>query len=132
MSAGAGAQTFWLGRAVEAQQDAQAGAPAIPAPRHSVRRALHLQALINHGLSYSSPWHVRDLSLTGAFVEMVSSPLPVGSYVEMVLRYALHGATFEHRLPATVTRLEGAGMALTFGAYDDDTYTALANLLYAQ
>ena len=120
-------QSFWLGRTFETET----GTPALPEPRHSVRRALHLEVLVNHGLTYSLPWHVRDFSLTGVFVEMDTAELPEGSYVEMVVRYRYKGKSIEHRLPATVTRVEPRGMALTFGHYDDETYTDLTNLLYA-
>lgn len=121
-------QTFWLGRTLEARRDDV----VVPEPRDSIRRPLNLEVLVNHGLTYSTPWHVRDLSLTGAFVEMDASDLPEGSYVEVVLRYRYKGRPKEHRVPATVTRLEERGMALTFGDYGDDTYTDLANLLYAR
>lgn len=120
-------QTFWLGRTLDARTDEIVA----PEPRDGVRRPLNLEVLVNHGLSYSMPWHVRDLSLTGTFVEMDASNLPQGAYVEVVLRYRYKGQPKEHRIPATVTRSEARGMALTFGDYDDDTYTDLANLLYA-
>ena len=120
-------QSFWLGRTFEADTEA----PQLPEPRHSVRRSLNLEVLVNHGLTYSAPLHVRDFSLTGAYVEMDTAELPEGSYVEMVVRYRYKGRTIEQRLPATVTRVEPRGMALTFGHYDDVTYTDLTNLLYA-
>jgi hypothetical protein len=131
MQSGAPEQTFWLGRALEARQEERAEAPAQPLPREGVRRQLNLEVLVNHGLDYSTPWQVHDLSLTGAFVVMDAPHLPEGSYVEVVLRYRYKGTTYELRLPATVTRLEERGMALTFGRYDDATYTCLTNLLYA-
>ena len=118
-------QTFWLGRTLDAPD------AAVPVPRHSLRRQFHLEVVVNHGLAYSVPWHVRDLSLTGAFVEMDATHLPEGSYVEVVLRYRYEDRPMENRLPATVLRVEERGMALTFGWYDDETYTDLANLLYA-
>ncbi len=124
-------QTFWLGRALEAQQSAPTEEPSMPEPRHSVRRPYGLEALVNHGMTYSTPWRVRDLSLTGAFVEMDPLQLPEGSDVEFVLRYRYQGKSFEHRMPATVTRVHPDGVGLTFGQYDDDTYTQLTNLLYA-
>jgi hypothetical protein len=120
-------QSFWLGRTFEAEIEA----PLLPEPRHSVRRSLNLEVLVNHSLTYSVPLHVRDFSLTGAYVEMDTAELPEGSYVEMVVRYRYKGRTIEHRLPATVSRVEPRGMALTFGHYDDETYTDLTNLLYA-
>ncbi len=113
-------QMFWLGRAQEA-----------PEPRDSIRRPFGLKALVNHGLTYSTPWRVRDLSMTGAFVEMDVTQLPEGAYVELVLRYRYEGKSVEHRLPAIVTRIEDKGAGLTFGRYDDQTYTDLVKLLYA-
>jgi HAMP domain-containing protein len=124
-------QSFWLGRALEAREEARLEDDATQ-PRHSIRRQLDLQVLVNHGLTYSVPWHVRDLSLTGAFVEMDAAQLPESSYVEFVLRYRYQGRPIEHRIPATVTRVAAEGVALTFGHYDDQAYTDLTNLLYAK
>jgi hypothetical protein len=122
---GEGAHDFWLTRAMSARTASK------PRPRHSVRRALTLEALLNHGMTYSVPWRVRDLSLTGAFVEIDAAHLPEGSYVEFVLRYNYEEKAIELRIPATVARIQKDGAALIFNAYDDDTYTRLTNLLYA-
>jgi len=54
--------------------------------------------------------------------------------VKAVARHAPYpgkGEAVELRLPAIVTRIQGDGLALTFGRYDDQAYTDLANLLYA-
>ncbi len=125
MPAATADQDFWLGRAVEARAES-----AVVEPRHSLRRALGLRALVNHGMTYSTPWRVRDLSMNGAFVEMRSEQLPQGEYVELVLRYRYKDEPVELRLPATVTRVQDDGLGLTFGRYDDQAYTYLANLLY--
>ena len=37
----------------------------------------------------------------------------------------------EHRIPATIARLQAKGIGLKFEAYDNQTYTDLVNLLYA-
>ena len=124
-------QAFWLGRALEAREDERMRDAPVPEPRDSVRRPFGIEALINHGQSYSTPWRVRDLSLTGAFVEMDATQLPQGEHVEFVLRYRYKNKSLENRIPATVTRTAPDGAALTFGHYDDQTYTDLANLLYA-
>jgi hypothetical protein len=116
-------QPFWLHRASTARTAARG--------RHSLRRPLNLNVLVNHGLTYSIPWQVRDLSLDGAYVEIEDGPLPEASYLEVVLRYFYKDRQMELRLPATVARIDGRGMALRFGYYDDQTYTDLANLLYA-
>jgi hypothetical protein len=128
---GAADQAFWLGRALEAREQERIRDVPVPAPRHSVRRPFGVEALVNHGLSYSTPWRVRDLSLTGAFVEMDATQLPQGENVEFVLRYRYKNQSVEHRIPATVMRAAPDGVALTFGRYDDQTYTDLANLLFA-
>jgi hypothetical protein len=116
-------QPFWLHRATSARTTARG--------RHSLRRNLNLDVVVNHGMTYSIPWQVRDLSLDGAFVEIESGPLPEASYLEVVVRYDYKDRKVELRLPATVARIEGRGMALRFGYYDDQAYTDLANLLYA-
>jgi hypothetical protein len=115
-------QQFWLSRAT--------GSLKSP-PRYSLRRPIHFDALVNHGLTYSAPWRVRDLSLTGAFVEMRTTRLEAASLVEFVLRYQYKDTSIELRIPATVARIQADGAALVFGHYDDQTYTDLANLLYA-
>lgn len=130
-NAGMPEQTFWLGRVVEARQEPGAEQGLKAEPRHSIRRPVNLDVLINHGLSFSVPSHVRNLSLTGALIEMDTASLPDGSYVEVVLRYRHRDEPVELRLPATVARIVAGGVALTFGSYDDDSYTHLANLLYA-
>lgn len=99
--------------------------------RGSVRCATSLTAVINYGFSYSAAWPVRDLSMTGAFVEMLEPNLREGMAVEFVLRADYHGRALEHRLAAVATRVTPEGAAFEFGAYDDAAYTDLANLLYA-
>ncbi len=127
---GAGQESFWLSRASQ-ERAARPGGETVPEPRHSLRCHLDLQVLLNYGLTYSAAWHVRDLSLSGIFIEMDARQLVEGTSVEVVLRYRHKDKTVEQRLAATVTRIEADGAALTFDRYDDQAYTDLANLLYA-
>ncbi|OGI45375.1 MAG: hypothetical protein A2151_01570 [Candidatus Muproteobacteria bacterium RBG_16_65_34] len=99
--------------------------------RTEPRAKIPFTALVNYGLTYSAPWRVRDLSPNGAFVEMSTTDIPQGAFVEFVLRFAYKGRNVEHRLPAKVVRVEPNGVALGFGAYDDAAYTDIVNLLYA-
>jgi PilZ domain-containing protein len=123
-------QPFWLSRALEASQEQQQSEKGFNAePRHSIRRPVNLDVVVNHGMTFSVPSQVRNLSLTGAFVEMDAAHLPVGAFVEIVLRYHYDGKAIVHRLPATVARIEERGIGLSFDRYDDDTYTDLSNLL---
>jgi hypothetical protein len=113
---------FWISRASTAQT-----------PRGSLRRHPDLEVKIHQGLGYTAMCRVRDLSMDGAFVEIQVGPLPqLSRHIEMVLLCSYKDQDIELRLPATVTRVTGRGVALRFGYYDDRTYTDLANLLYAQ
>lgn len=128
--------TFFRGQVARAyghpaQPASAEGTSAFPVPRLSLRRHIPLEALINFGLTYSAAQHVRDLSTTGAFVELDATEFTEGTTVEFVLRYLYKGEPIELRLPATVTRATPGGAALRFGKYDDATYTNLVNLLYA-
>lgn len=120
----------WLDRVARANYERQEELPPAWA-RGSIRCTTHLTAVINYGLSYSAAWPVRDLSMTGAFVEMLEPDLREGMMVEFVLRADYHGRNLEHRLGAVATRVTPEGAAFEFGAYDDAAYTDLANLLYA-
>lgn len=93
------------------------------APRRAPR-----MAVINHGMSYSMRWPVRRLDPSGAFVEMVAGTLTHGAEVEVVVRLHARGGLVEHRLPATVFRIEADGVEFLFGHYDNQAYTDLVNL----
>ncbi len=129
----------WLGRALP-QTSEQAWPPRPPVRDHSkdphlrtsLRAELPYEAVINYGITYSGAWRVRNMSMSGVFVEMDVGDLQEGAVVEFVLRYHYRGEALEHRLPATATRIQPNGVALKFGRYDDETYTQLINLLYAR
>lgn len=104
---------------------------AARAARDGMRRPLPLTALINFGLHYSQRWPIRDLSTSGAYVEMPGRGLKAGMSVEFVLRVARDHQARELRIPASVVRVDDAGAALSFGSFDDSAYTALVNLLYS-
>lgn len=104
---------------------------AIFQPRLSPRRRAALEAVVNYSMTYSEPWRIRELSLSGVFIERTGGRnLPLGAQVEFVLRYRYKGEPVELRMPARVVRLAKDGAALAFGRYDDETYTRLVNLLY--
>jgi hypothetical protein len=77
------------------------------------------------------PWKIRDLSLSGAFLEMDAADLEEGGMVEFVLRFAYKDRRVEHRLPAKVARITPDGVALEFKKYNNEVYTDLVNLIYA-
>ena len=98
--------------------------------RHSIRKKIPLNIVINHDLAYSERWKVRDLSLSGARLEAADGLSP-GTPVEAVLTLKEHDGYGLHRVPADVVRVDRDGVALRFRRYDDRTYTALVNFLYS-
>ncbi len=119
-------------------QDRRAGTPARsvnPAAqrrgyRTSLRKQIPFETLVNCRMTYSVPWHVINLGLGGALVNMDRAKLHVGSAFEFELRFIHRGRRIEHRIPARVVRIESRGVALQFDDYDDATYTDLTNFLY--
>lgn len=99
--------------------------------RLSLRKAVPLSVVLNYGMSYSAPAAIRDMSLGGACLDMSPVDLGEGTAAELIVRFRYKGVLKEHRLPATVIRVEDEGVALHFGKYDDDAYTDLINLMNA-
>jgi hypothetical protein len=99
--------------------------------RASIRKRISLNVLINHDLTYSKRWKICDLSLNGALLEMSNKEFLPGTPIEAVILLKEHGQSDLYRLPAEVVRLNSEGLALRFGNYDNNTYTALVNLLYS-
>jgi len=123
---------YWLERALSGRVKGRLGqSDATPGYRREIRKNLPLEVLVNYGMTQSGAWRVRDLSVGGAFVEMSTDDLSPGISVELVLWFSRQQRSVEHRLPAKVVRIGPDGVALQFGAYDDEAYTDLVNLLHA-
>lgn len=99
--------------------------------RVSIRKKIPLNILINHDLTYSERWKIRDLSLNGALVEMDRGDLAPGTPIEAVIALKDRDEYDSHRLPAEVVRVDHNGVAVRFRNYDNRAYTALVNLLYS-
>lgn len=99
--------------------------------RASPRRPLMQYIVLNRAETYSRLCCTEDLSLGGAFVHLRSPNLLPDQRVEVLLVLRHAGRFGIHRVPANVVRVAHAGVGLKFDPYDDGTYTALVNLLYA-
>lgn len=99
--------------------------------RTSIRKRISLNVLINHDLAYSKRWKIRDLSLSGALLEISNDEFLPGTPIEAVILMKEQEQSDLYRLPAEVVRMNREGLALRFGNYDNKTYTALVNLLYS-
>ncbi|MDA8362588.1 MAG: PilZ domain-containing protein [Gammaproteobacteria bacterium] len=98
--------------------------------RTSLRKQIRFETLVNCGMTYSLPWHIINLGLGGALVEMDRTKLQVGTTFEFKLCFTHHGRSVEHRIPARVVRIGSRGVAVQFGDYDDAAYTDLTDFLY--
>lgn len=100
--------------------------------RFSIRKTPPVNIVVNYDFSYSEVWKVQDLSMSGAFIGGKSAELPPGARVEAVLLVKSSQGYKQHRVPAKIVRVSEEGAALKFGEYDNQTYGALVDLLYAR
>lgn len=128
----------WLARATSGgvQPDFHEGSPQsrMNTSKHarvSIRRAIPCTILVNFGTTYAIASNIFDISLTGAYVDLDAAGAQLEDAVEVVISFAYQGKQIEHRIPATIVRLQSEGVGLKFEGYDDQTYTDLVNLLYA-
>lgn len=134
-----GAQNdIWLARAVRARIQPELHEASPPSPAHaslrereSIRKAVPCTILVNFGTTYAIAADILDISLTGAYVDLDAAGAQLGDAVEVVLSFAYREKQIEHRIPATIVRLQSRGVGMKFEAYDNQTYTDLVNLLYA-
>lgn len=88
-------------------------------------------AIVDDGRTHHVVWSVRNMSLSGALLEMDIGQLCEGIVVGFCLRYNLNGRAMDCRLPAKVVRTQLNGLALQFGQYDTRTCYDLIGLLYS-
>lgn len=100
--------------------------------RLALRRAVATDVLVNADhLDQSIPrlWKTRDLSLTGAFVEMQGSGLNVGDSIEAVLMLHHHHHNEPHCVTARITRVTPRGIGLEFGHCEKRTRDVLTKMI---
>lgn len=102
--------------------------------RLALRRAVATDVLVNADhLDQSIPrlWKTRDLSLTGAFVEMQGPGLNVGDSIEAVLMLHYHHRDEPHCVTARITRVTPRGIGLEFGHCEKRTRDVLTKIIEA-
>ena len=98
--------------------------------RATERRAIALDIYITHKLEYSARWKTKNLSLHGALIDMAQDDLTPNATVEAILSLKSGAVEEQHHIAAHIVRVSRNGVALRFGGYGNQTYTALAHLLY--
>lgn len=98
--------------------------------RLSHRKPIRQRILVHRGAgAHSRLGETADLSMDGAFVRMDAHGLTPTAQVDMLIALRVGNYDEMHRLPARVVRVSPQGIGLQFRNYDDNTYTALINLL---
>ncbi len=92
------------------------------------RRVTDVMVFVSHG-SEKKKCRLRDISLSGAFIETENSALAKGTKVDLVLRILREEKTTACPLPAEVVRVEKDGAALMFGGRDQHVYNMLADIV---
>jgi hypothetical protein len=96
------------------------------------RRNVMLDVLLSYDsdqLTVPRLWKTRDLSPTGAFVEMRRIDLPSDAAIELSLVLEYNGAYETHRLPADIVRVSSEGVAVHFRPQAPRTRAALCHFL---
>ncbi|HEX9627423.1 MAG TPA: PilZ domain-containing protein [Acidiferrobacterales bacterium] len=133
----AAADHFWLASLAQQQIHGSAETTDLePGQSLNTRVALPAEvlykAVIDDGSSQHLVWKIRDMSMTGAYVEMDVSQLHEGKVVELLLRYSFRGRMIQHRLPAKVVRIQLNGAGLRLSYLEPQTFRDLLALLYGK
>jgi len=86
-----------------------------------------VMVFVSHG-SKKRKCRLRDISLSGAFIETGHLALAKGTKVDLVLRILREEKTTACPLPAEVVRIEKDGAALMFGGLDQHVENILVNI----
>lgn len=99
--------------------------------RRCPRKAITMDVSLNQCMTCYGNGSIRDLSLHGAFVEIVHQGLALGIAVQVGFPFLFAGLPIERRLSARVLRAEPGGVALQFSQYNPEFYSDLFSLLGA-
>ena len=117
-------QTQWLARMACAS-------PYEKELRRFPRKAVSMHVSLNQCMTCYGSGSIRDLSMHGAFIEIVHQGLVLGMAVQVGFPFLFAGLPIERRLSARVLRAEPDGVALQFSQYNPEFYSDLFSLLAA-
>ena len=99
--------------------------------RRYPRKAVTMHVSLNQCMTCYGSGSIRDLSMHGAFIEIVHQGLALGMAVQVGFPCLFAGLPIERRLSARVLRAEPNGVALQFSQYNPKFYSDLFSLLAA-
>jgi hypothetical protein len=131
------ADSFWLKHA-DAHHQNKAGSSSLPRnvgvppgdARVSIPAYIVYTVIIDDGRTHHAAWSIRNMSLSGVFLDMDVSQLQEGMIVDFILRYTHKGRVFDYRIPSKLVRMQLNGLALQFNYHDTATCHDLISLLY--
>ncbi len=94
------------------------------------RRVIDVMVFVSHG-SEKRKCRLRDISLSGAFIETGNFALAKDTEVDLVLRVLRGEKTTTCLLPAEVARVEKDGAALMFNGLDQHVENMLVGIVLA-
>ncbi len=107
-----------------------ANKPLSASRRLGPRCVTDVMVFVSHG-SEKRKCRLRDISVSGAFIETENFALAKGTKVDLVLRVLRGEKTTDCPLPAEVFRVEKDGAALMFGDLDQHAENILVNIVFA-
>ncbi len=97
--------------------------------RISGRQPIELDAVLNYR-SRAVICTLKDVSMTGAFIETDPDELPLVPQIELSVSFPTkEGGIRHHRVPVVIRRLTKDGVGISFGDVDRETYMSLSDIV---
>jgi hypothetical protein len=95
------------------------------------RHPVELDAVLNYS-SRALICTVRDVSVSGAFIETDPEDLPLVPQVELSVSIPTKEGIRYHRVPVVIRRLTDKGAGVSFGDIDREAYMSLTELVFKE
>ncbi len=96
------------------------------------RKQVTLEVLVSDRKRGAKSCQTRDISLDGAFIETQDVTLKKKANIELILRIPSDRGPTDHPVQAKVTSVEKHGATVIFRNLEEQTYSALVDLLYPE
>ncbi len=96
------------------------------------RKQVTLEVLVSDRKPGAKSCQTRDISLDGAFIETQDVTLKKKANIELILRIPSNRGPTDHPVQAKVTSVEKHGATVIFRNLEEQTYSALVDLLYPE
>jgi hypothetical protein len=96
------------------------------------RKQVTLEILVSDRKRGAKSCRTRDISLDGAFIETQDVTLKKNANIELILKIPSNRGPTDHPVQAKVTSVEKHGATVIFRNLEEQTYSALVDLLYPE